>query len=137
MTDRYYFDTSIWIDIYEKRGYHGEAAKKLMEKIIIKDYIVLYSDVVIAELKKLGFFEHEINAVLRIAKPDHIRRVHVSRNQILQAKKLAKQRFIPWRDALHALIAQTHDAQLVTRDYDFEKLKDIRRAKKPEDLLDT
>lgn len=43
----YYFDTSIWIDIYDKRGYNGEVAKKLMEKIILQDDFVLYSDVVV------------------------------------------------------------------------------------------
>lgn len=137
MIDTYYFDTSIWIDIYDKRGYNGEVAKKLMEKIILHDRIVLYSEVIIAELKKLGFFEDEINALFRTAKPDHIRMVHVPRNQILQARKLAKQRAIPWRDALHALIARNHDAQFVSRDLDFEKLRDITMAKKPEDLLDT
>jgi len=34
MENDFYFDTSIWIDIYEKRGYNGEVAKKLMEKVI-------------------------------------------------------------------------------------------------------
>ncbi|MEK6921710.1 MAG: PIN domain-containing protein [Nanoarchaeota archaeon] len=131
----YYFDTSIWIDIYDKRGYNGEVAKKLMEKIILQDSYVLYSDVVVLELKRLDFFESEINQMLGIAKPDHIKRVQSSRNQIEEAKNLAKQRNVPLRDALHAIIARDNGAQLVSRDWDFEQLKDVTNTKKPEDLL--
>ena len=131
----YYFDTSIWIDIYDKRGYNGEVAKKLMEKIILQDSYVLYSDVVVLELKKLDFFETEINKMLAIAKPNHIKRAQSSRKQIEEAKNIAKQRNVPLRDALHAIIARDNGAQLVSRDWDFEQLKDITQAKKPEDLL--
>ncbi|MBS3127576.1 PIN domain-containing protein [Candidatus Woesearchaeota archaeon] len=135
MTEHYYFDTSIWIDIYDKRGYHGEAAKKLMEKIIMGDHLILYSDIIILELKKLDFSEQEILALFKIAKPDHMRRVHTSKEHIEQARKLAKERDVPLGDALHALLTRENDAQLVSRDRDFEKLKDITITKKPEDLL--
>ena len=30
----YYLDTSIWLDFFEKRGKNGEAAFKLIRKII-------------------------------------------------------------------------------------------------------
>ena len=135
MTEDFYFDTSIWIDIYDKRGYNGEVAYKLMEKIIIDDHIVIYSDTTVVEFKKLGFSENEINAILSIAKPDHIRRVHPTKIQVEEAKQLAKQRDVPLRDALHAILARDHEAQLVSRDKHFEKLKDITRTKKPEDLI--
>lgn len=131
----YYFDTSIWIDIYEKRGDHGEVAKQLLEKIIIDDDLILYSDVVVVEFKKLGFSDYEINTLLSIAKPDHIRRIHPTKNQFEEAKRLAKQRNVPVRDALHAVLARDGEAQLVSRDWDFEQLKDITSAKKPEDLI--
>ncbi|MBI4983693.1 PIN domain-containing protein [Candidatus Woesearchaeota archaeon] len=131
----YYFDTSIWIDFYDKRGYNGEVAKKLLEKIILQDDFVLYSDIVVIELKKLGFSEYEINQIFSIAKPDHIKRVHSTKNQIEEAKKLAKQKDVPLRDALHAILARDHQAQLISRDWDFERLKDITTAKKPEDLI--
>ncbi len=131
----YYFDTSIWIDLYDKRGYNGEAALKLMKNIIMNNFIVLYSDVVLTELKKLGFFSFETNQILTIAKPDHIKRTHSTKKQLEEALRLAKQRDVPLRDALHAVIARDHDAQLVSRDWDFEKIKDVRNALKPEDLL--
>lgn len=131
----YYFDTSIWIDIYEKRGSNGEVAKRLMEKIILDDDHVLYSDAIIIELRKLGFSGYEIGQMVGIARPDHLQRAHTTRNQIEEAKSVAKQRDVPLRDALHAILARDHEAQLVSRDRDFEKLKDISRAKNPEELL--
>ena len=131
----YYFDTSIWIDIYDKRGYNGDVAMKLMERIIINDDIIVYSDVVVIELKKLGFSEFEINQMLSIAKPDHIKRVHSTANQIQEAGNLSKQRNIPLRDAAHAVLSRDHVAQLVSRDWDFDKLRDITKTKKPEDLI--
>ena len=135
MAEKYYFDTSIWIDIYDKRDYNGEVANKLMKKIIIDDHIVLYSDTIIVELKNIGFSEYEINTVLSIAKPDHIKRVHPTKKQIEEAKKIARQRDVLWGDALHAILARDHEAQLVSRDWHFDKIKDLTRVKKPEDLI--
>jgi predicted nucleic acid-binding protein len=135
MAEKYYFDTSIWLDIHEKRGYNGEVAKKLMEKIINKDFITVYSDFVVRELKQLGYSEHEINTILSIAKPDHIKRVHLTKEQVIEAKKLFKKRDAPLGDIFHTILARDHEAQLVSRDRDFEKLKDIAEAKLPEDLI--
>ncbi len=132
---RYYFDTSIWIDIYEKRGYHGEVAKSLMEKIILEDGIVIYSDIVVLELKKLGFGETEIRIIFSVAESEYKRLVYATKDQIRGARKLAKQRDVPLRDVLHAILARDHEAQLVSRDKDFEKLRDITRCKLPEDLI--
>ncbi|MBI4154938.1 PIN domain-containing protein [Candidatus Woesearchaeota archaeon] len=131
----YYFDTSIWIDFYDKRGYNGEVAKKLLEKIILQDDFVLSSDVVAIELKKLSFSKYEINQIFSIAKPNHVKKIHSTKNQLEEAKRLAKQRNIPLSDALHAILARDNGAQLISRDWDFEKLKDITSAKKPEDLI--
>lgn len=136
MTDQhFYFDTSIWIDIYDERGQQGEIAKRLVEKIVIDDEVVLYSDVVMVELKKLGFSEYEINQMLSIAKPDHIRRVQSTKDQIEEAKSVAKQRDVPLRDALHAILSRDHEALFISRDWHFEKLKDITKTMKPEDLV--
>lgn len=131
----YYFDTSIWIDIYYKRGYNGEMAKALLRKIIIKNECLVYSDAVLFELKKLGFSDYEIHQLLSIAKPNRVKQVHSTKEQIKKAAEIAKQRNVPLRDALHALLARAHGAQLVSRDWDFEKLKDITRAKLPEKLI--
>ena len=40
--ETFYFNTSIWIDIYDKRGHNGEVAKKLIEKIIIDNFVKGY-----------------------------------------------------------------------------------------------
>ena len=131
----FYFDTSIWMDIYDKRGVHGDVAKKLLEKIIHEDFFVVYSDVIFTELKRLNYSDFEINQMLSIAKPNHIKRIQSTKEQIEEAVRLAWQRDVPFRDALHALICRDHDLQLVSRDWDFEKLKDVARAMKPEDLV--
>ena len=54
MTKKFYFDTSIWLDYYEKRGKNGEVALKLIEKIIKENHTILCSHIVIKELKNLG-----------------------------------------------------------------------------------
>ena len=81
-------DTSIWIDIYDKRDHNGEVAKKLLEMIIIEDDSVLYSDIVVAELKKLGFSDYEVHEILTI--PNKVKRANVTKNQFEEAKNLAK-----------------------------------------------
>ena len=131
---RFYFDTSIWIDIYDKRGAHGEHAMKLMEKIILDDLFVVYSEVVVAELQGLGFSDFEINEMLSIAKPNHIVRVHASKHQREEAKRIAQQRKVPRGDALHAILARDNNLQLISRDNDFEQLRDITIAKRPEEF---
>ncbi|HLD42680.1 MAG TPA: PIN domain-containing protein [Candidatus Nanoarchaeia archaeon] len=135
MQNIYYLDTSIWIDIHLKRGHNGEAAKKLMEKIILGNHLVLYSDSVVTEFKKLGLQEHEIHQLLSIAKPDNIKRTSATKREIEEAKRLAMQRDVPMRDALHAVIARNHGTQLVSRDRHFDRLRDITKAKLPENLL--
>tara|TARA_Y100000310_G_scaffold190615_1_gene190614 strand:- start:18243 stop:18644 length:402 start_codon:yes stop_codon:yes gene_type:complete len=131
----YYFDTSIWIDIYLKRGYNGEMAIRLMEKIIENDDIIIFSDVVLFELKKIGFSKYEIDQILSCAKPDHIKRIYSKASQLKAASRIAKKRSIPLRDAAHAILARDYYAQLVSLDWDFNKLKDITKIKKPEELL--
>lgn len=131
----FYFDTSIWIDIYDKSGYNGEVATKLIDKIITYDCIVLYSEIVITELKKLGFSDYEINQMLSIAKPDHLRRANYNKSELMVARNWAKQRNVPLGDVFHAMIARDYGAQLISRDRDFEKLKDITHTKLPEEFL--
>ena len=135
MKEDFYFDTSIWLDIYEKRGYNGKVAKKLLKKIIEEDCIVIYSDLIKVELKRLGYSKNEINVIFNIAKPDNLRRVHIYEKQIDEARKLAKQRDVPKKDALHAVISRDNNVQLVSKDYHFEKLKDITIYRKPEDFI--
>src|SRR3989344_740230 len=133
MIKKFYFDTSIWIDIYFKRGKNGEKAYELLFKIIKKNYIVVYSDNIIIEFKKLNLSDFEINEILNVLKPNNLKRVHITKEQILEMNRISKQRNLPKKDVLHAIIARDHDAQLVTRDNHFQKLKDIIKSKIPED----
>ena len=83
----------------------------------------------------MGLSQIEINSFLQIVKPDHIRRIQITKEQFEEARKLAKQRNIPLGDIIHAIVARDNEAQLVSRDWDFERLKDITKAKLPEDLI--
>lgn len=133
--EKYYFDTSIWLDIAEKRGYNGKMAKRLFEKIIKGNHVIIYSDIIITELKKLRYSQHEIGIILKIAKPDNLRKAHTSRDQLLEAKRVAKRKGVPLGDAMHAVLSRENGAQLVSRDHDFKKLKNIAESKLPEELI--
>ena len=128
----FYFDTSIWVDFHEKRGINGEFALKLILKIIGEDIRIAYSDLNVKEFKNLGYSKNEIDYILRIAKPNNMKHIHIYREQLEEARKLARQRNVPNKDALHAILARDNDLQLVSRDRHFEKLKDITEAKLPE-----
>ena len=135
MEKRFYLDTSIWIDFYEKRGDNGEAAFKLIIKLIGCDAKIAYSDLTLNEFKNVGYGNDEVNLVLSIAKPEYIRHIHIYREQIEEAKRLAIQRNVPKKDALHAILARDNNLQLISRDAHFEHLKDVAIAKKPEDFI--
>jgi len=133
--ENYYFDTSMWLDIHEKRGYNGEVAKKLVEKIIRENKRIIYSDFIIKELKDIGYLDNEINKMLSIAKPNNLKIIHRTKKQISESVRIAKQRDVPLGDAIHAVLARDHEAQLVSRDPHFLKLMDITRLEPPENLL--
>jgi len=135
MVEKFYFDTSIWLDYYEKRGKNGEAALDLINKIIKENHIILCSPLVIKELKNLGYFLNEINDIFSIAKPDNIRLVNITKEQIKEMEKIAPKRDVPKKDVLHAILARDYEAQLITRDYHFQKLKDITLLKLPEEFI--
>lgn len=132
MEEDFYLDTSIWLDFYEKRSVNGELALKLILKIINEDLKVGYSDLHIKEFKNLDYSQNEINSIFSIVKPNNIKHVHIYREQTEEAKKIARQRNVPRKDALHAILARNNNLQLISRDEHFEKLKDISIAKKPE-----
>lgn len=134
MKQKYYFDTSIWIDLYLERGENGEIAKKLVRKIILDEDIIAYSDFTLIELKQLGFSKHEIDDILAIAR-DNLERVHIYKEQTKEARKLARERNIPLKDALYAVLARDNQLQLISNDEHFNKLKDITKTKRPEGVI--
>lgn len=135
----YYFDTQIWIDHYLKRGLsgiYGEQALKLILKIIAEDSKVIFSNFNEKEMKDIGLSEIEINSLLSMIKPDHIKRVSVTKFQFEEARRLAKQRDVPLGDTIHAILARDHGVALISRDEkDFRKLKDITDFREPKDLI--
>jgi len=135
MTSEFYFDTSIWLDFYEKRGKNGENALQLIMKIIKKDLITAYSDLTIKELKHLNYSQNQINEIFSIVKLENIKRIHIYKEQREEASKLAKIRNVPKRDALHAILSRDNHLQLISRDRHFEKLKDISKAGLPEEFI--
>jgi len=135
MTEQFYIDTSIWIDFHEKRGENGEHALNLIIKTIKENSKIAYSDLIIKEFKHLGYSQDEINNILSIAKPNNIKHIHIYREQIEEARNIARQRDVPNKDVLHAILCRDNSLQLITRDLHFEKLKDIAKAGKPEDFI--
>src|SRR3989344_7333963 len=131
----YYFDTQIWIDHYLERGpdgIYGKQALTLILKIIEDDSKVVFSNFNEKEMKDIGLSLTEINSLLSMIKPDHIKRVSATKVQFEEAKIISKQRNVPFGDTVHAILARDHDAQLVSRDEkDFRKIKDIIEFKEP------
>ena len=135
IAEEFYLDTSIWLDFYEKRGENGEAALKLIEKLITENKTILYSEIIIRELKKLGYSQDEIYEIFRIAKPDNIRKVHVYKEYIKEADRISSEKKIPLADAVHAILARENNAQLISRDNDFNEIKHITVTKLPEEFI--
>lgn len=132
----FYWDANIWLDIYERRGYANEVATKLLKKIIIAGGVIFYSDLVVEELKKVGYSPYEINQIFSIAKPDHLKRVHIYKKQIDEAREVARRQDVPEADALHAILSRDNQFTLVSRDQkDFPKLRNIWLAKLPAELV--
>ena len=135
MTENYYLDTSIWLDIYEKRGENGEEAIELVKWIIKRKSLIFFSDFTIKEFKGLGFFATEIVDILSAIKPDYLRKAHVFKEQLELARKLASKRNIPLIDTIHAVIARDNQLCLISRDQHFNRLRDITKVKSPKEIL--
>src|SRR3989344_1103336 len=129
----YYFDTSIWLDLFEDRGENGKEVLKLTKKIVEEKSLIYYSEASIKELKHSGYGFNEVTALF-IPIRSIIRKIHIYEDEINMAKKIALQRNVPKRDALHAILSRNNEAQLISRDRHFDKLKDIAIAKKPEEI---
>lgn len=139
MNKKYYFDTSIWLDLFENRDEEhlpkGKYAWELMKKIIVEDAVIVYSDFIITELiEGYGYPPYKAEALFQPFQRI-IFFVYSTEKQNTKAQDLSAKRKIPFGDALHAFIARDCQAQLVTRDKDFQKLIDIILTKKPEELI--
>ena len=138
MSEKYYIDSSIWIDLYEDRkGYNneplGEYALKLLAMIKAQEKTIVISDRLIRELE--AFYSiAEINGMMKPFEKI-TRRVMSTEMQKNEAKRIAQERSIPLGDALHAILARDNKLILITRDNDFRKLNDVSKSYKPEEII--
>lgn len=137
MVDKYYLDTSIYIDYYENRVDRfrplGDWAHRLLALIEAKNAVLLISDLLISELES-HLSKEQVKELLETY-DGVIKKVKFIDKQLKEAREIANKRKIPLGDALHAIIARDNKALLVTRDHHFEELADITLSKKPEDLI--
>ncbi len=130
-------DTSIWLDLFENRNEpnlpKGDYAKLLLKNIITNKSIIIYSTVVIFELKSNGYTYEDIKLLF-----EPIRKILYyadAREFMGRARDIGIKRNIPKGDVAHALIARHCKAVMVTRDGDYYKLGDIIKPQKPENLI--
>jgi len=138
MTQKYYLDTSIWLDFFENRNEpnlpKGDWAHKLLGKITKNNDKIIYSDIVIIELGVVGYQPYEIERLFEKTKPI-LMFIESTEKQAKKARDLSAKRDVPKGDALHALIARDNKATLVTLDNHFKRLFDITEPKRPQDLI--
>jgi predicted nucleic acid-binding protein len=137
MAEKYYIDTSIWMDLLEDRkGYNneplGDFALKLFSLIKAKKATLIISNLLIRELE--GYYSlEEINGMV-LPFQKIIEKVIATKEQRIEARKIAEERNLPPGDCLHAILARDNDYILITRDKDFNHLKDISSYHKPEEI---
>ncbi len=137
--ERYYLDTSIWMDLYEDRkGYNqeplGDFAWKLLGLIKAKkNNLLIISDLLIRELE-MNYSLEEINGMMKLFE-NIIEKIITTKMQRNEAKRIATERNLPTGDALHAILARDYKLILVTRDKHFRQLEDISSHHKPEELI--
>jgi len=128
MAEKYYIDTSIWMDLLEDRkGYNneplGDYALKLFSLIKAKKSTLILSDILIRELE--GYYSlEEINGMM-LPFQKIIEKIIATKEQRVEARKIAEERNLPPGDCLHAILA---------RDNDFKLLEDITSHYKPEEI---
>ncbi|TKJ17823.1 hypothetical protein CEE44_04855 [Candidatus Woesearchaeota archaeon B3_Woes] len=138
MAEKYYIDTSIWMDIYEDRkGYNneplGDFALKLFSLIKAKNHNLIISYLLIRELE-MNYSIAEINGMMKPFEKI-IEKVVATAEQRDEAKKISNERDIPPGDVLHAILARDNNFILITRDKHFRELEDISEHNKPEDII--
>ncbi|MEK6964284.1 MAG: PIN domain-containing protein [Nanoarchaeota archaeon] len=135
---KYYLDTCIWIDFFEDRKGSkgepfGEFASRLLTKIQKENNQIMLSDHLLNEFKR-GF---SLSSILHILDSLQIEMegFSYSISQDAEAQRLAKDKNVPFEDALHAILARDSNAILVTRDKHFKKLSSVSNPFKPETLI--
>mgnify|MGYP001571701155 CR=1 FL=1 len=131
---KYYFDTSIWLDVIEERGEHCDVAMALIAMISENEDTILFSDTIMTELKNLGYSRDGIIEVFKERPTLKLQRVHTTRHQLHEARRITAASSVPYRDAMHAVLTRDNNAILVSRDRHFNLLRHITHAARPEEL---
>ena len=136
--NKYYIDTSIWMDVYEGRiGFNneplGKYALKLFALIRKENHRLVISDILIQELQRYYPIE-KINGMMKIYE-NLIEKVSVSKKHYKEAEKIVKEKNLPLGDVLHTILARDYNLILVTRDKHFKELVFISKSYKPEELI--
>lgn len=140
MTKKYFIDTCIWRDFYEdrlskSRRNLGKEATDLFIRILKSKDNILFSESLYWELKK-EYAVKDIDDMLNILFLTKVLvRIEVTKEEFMEAKKLAEDRNIPFVDCLNAVQARDYKAIMISQDMHFlENLKDIIKTKKPSDI---
>ena len=138
MSQKYYVDTSIWMDLYEDRtGFNneplGDYALKLFILIRAKKNKLIITDLLVRELE-MNYSLEEINGMMKPFE-NIIEKIIATKEQRNEAKRFAEERNIPPGDVLHTIIARDNNLILITRDKHFRQLEDISKHYKPEDII--
>jgi predicted nucleic acid-binding protein len=126
---RYYLDTCIWIDYLENREDRfrplGEWALRLIKQIVQDEDVIVYSELVIKEIKEM----------MTIVPHIFLEKIISTNSHWKEANKLAKKLNTPIADKIHVVIAKEINAIIVTRDKHFYEFQTIGNIKRAEDLL--
>ena len=134
----YYFDTSIWLDLFEDRDEpnfpKSQWAKALVNKIIRNNDKIIYSNANLRELIDANYSFYEIRLLFEPLSAVLIF-IRANKYQLGKSKDLSHKRKIPWLDALHAILARDTNAILVTFDHHFNNIKDIAKPYRTDLLI--
>mgnify|MGYP001578310187 CR=1 FL=1 len=137
MTERYYLDSSIWMDLYEDRkGYNneplGDYAWRLLSLIRAKKARIIITDLLIKELG--GYYSPEQINGMMVLFEKLLDRIIIQNEEYEEGYKISSIRNIPLGDAIHAIVARNYNLILITRDKHFIRLKDISAFLRPEEI---
>jgi len=137
----YLIDTCIWRDFYENRFSKigrplGKYATDLFMKILKDKNKILFSEALIWELKK-DYEEKDINDMLNLLFLNKtLERIKITKEEYLEAKKLSKERNLPFIDCLNVIQARNHKVIMVSQDFHYLKnLSDVIKTLKPEQVI--
>jgi len=139
MPVRLYLDTSIWMDFFEDRyGFKGEPlgyyAWRMLALALLMGWRLVVTDILRWELGK-RYDADEINSLFSPF-ANNIEQISSNLSQKNEARRICRERGIPFNDVLHAIMARDNNLILITRDRHFKRLRDITWSQRPEDVIE-